>query len=241
MSGDPLNKTYEEADLLAPEVKASAAQLNRYARRLFWRGVPFAVNGVLRRRFYIRRHKMWEYARGLAYSRVAPPMRVLDFGGGATLPVFYLAEQGCDVTAVDINQPFTNYTNAVARRRHLRLSALSVNLVERPIPADFGTFDRILSFCVIEHLPKEAQQPMMKTLAGLLRPKGVMVVTFDFGPEAPSEWPIRSVKEVEELVQASGLRRLGNQDFLNANRFFVIDKRHPAARFTLGSLFLTTP
>jgi protein-L-isoaspartate O-methyltransferase len=237
----PLNKTYEGEDLRPLEVRGMARQLSRYARRLFLRGIPFAVNGVLRRRFYVRKFKMWEYARGLAYAGIKPGMRILDFGGGATLPVFYLAEQGCDVMSVDINERFTEYTKAYAKRRGLRLSANSVNLVTTRVPPEWGTFDRILSFCVIEHLPKEAQAPMMNTLAGLLRPGGMLVITFDFGPQAPSEWPLRTLDDVNELIRASGLRPVGNKEFHNANRFFTIDKRFPDSPFTLGSLFLTAP
>ena len=236
-----LNKTYEEADFLEPDVDAMARKLRWYARRLFLRGIPFGVNGVIRRRFYIRRFKMWEYARGLAYSRIAPGMRVLDFGGGATLPVFYLAERGCEVMSVDINRQFVDATNALAARRGWKLSANLTNLCEAPAPPEWGTFDRVLSFCVIEHLPRAAQIPTMKKLAGLLRPGGIMVVTFDFGPDAPSEWPLRSREDVDELLRSTGLRPIGNASFLPVERYFPLDKRHPHAKFTMGSLFLTTP
>jgi len=241
VNGVSINKTYEDDDLLAPEVRETARRLSRYARRLFLRGIPFAVNGVLRRRFYVRKFKMWEYARGLAYAGIKPGMRILDFGGGATLPVFYLAELGCEVLSVDINQRFIDYTNAFASRRKIRLSASSRNLIESPVPPEWGQFDRILSFCVIEHLPKHAQIPMMKTLAGLLRSGGMLVITFDFGPTAPSEWPLRTLDDVHELIRGSGLRPIGNADFHNAGRFFTIDKRFPSSPFTLGSLFLTAP
>jgi SAM-dependent methyltransferase len=236
-----LNKTYETDDLREPEARAMAGRLNRYARRLFLRNVPFAVNGVLRRRFYLRRFKMWEYARALAYAPAAPAMRVFDFGGGATLPLFFLAEQGCEVVSVDINRWFAEYTNDVAARRGLRLTASSRNLChESPLP-EWGTFDRIYSFCVIEHLPKEAQGPALRTLAGLLRPGGMLAFTFDYGAEAPSEWPIRTLEELAQLLDASGLRPMGNAAFHVADERHVIDKRHPEAPFTLGSLFLTTP
>jgi SAM-dependent methyltransferase len=234
-----LNKTYEPEDLCAPAVRAVARRLRWYARRLFLRGVPFAVNGILRRRFYVRRFKMWEYARGLAFAQVTPGMRVLDFGGGATLPVLYLAEQGCDVVSVDINQQFVDYTNGFARAHGVRLSATSHNLATSPIPTTWGTFDRIYSFCVFEHLSKPAQHPTMRKLAGLLRPGGVLVITFDFGPDAPSEWPVRAVDDVHRLVKATGLRLLGNAEFVDAGRRFVLDKRYPSARFTMGAVFLT--
>jgi SAM-dependent methyltransferase len=236
----PINKTYEPADLDEPIVRNQARALSGYALKMGLRGAPFALNGVLRRRFYVRKHKMWEYARGLAISQIEPAMRVLDFGGGSTLPVFFLAELGCDVVSVDINQQFIDYANTFAARHGLHLTGSAHDLVTSPVPADWGTFDRIISFSVIEHLHKDAQVPMMKTLAGLLRPGGIMAVTFDFGPQAPSGWPLRTLQDVDLLAKESGLRMIGNTDFQSTNHFFTIDKRFPHAKFTFGSLFLTT-
>jgi protein-L-isoaspartate O-methyltransferase len=233
------NTTCDLADLDKPAVREAARALTRCARRLFVRNTPFAVNGVLRRRFYVRRHKLWEYARGLAYGDVRPPMRVLDFGGGATLPVFYLAEQGCDVTTVDVNRRFVDYTNDYAARRGGRLMASSVDLCVEPAPSAWAPFDRILSFCVLEHLPAERQAGVMKTLAGLLRPGGIMALTFDFGRDAPSEWPLRTMADVEQVIAATGLTLLGNRTFHDTGQRFTLDKRHPEAKFTIGSLFLT--
>ena len=161
--------------------------------------------------------------------------------GGTILPILYLAEQGCEVFSLDVNRLFVDYTNHVVQRYVLRLSTSSVNICGAPLPPDSGSRDRILSFCVIEHLLKGAQVPTVQKLAGLLRPGGIMVVTFDFGDEAPSEWPIRSREGVDLLVRSSGLRPLDNEVFQAAHQYFVIDKRYPKARFTLGSLFLTTP
>jgi 2-polyprenyl-3-methyl-5-hydroxy-6-metoxy-1,4-benzoquinol methylase len=238
-TGRRLNKTYEPDDLCDPSIRACARRLSRYARRMFFRGEPFAVNGVLRRRFYVRQFKMWEYARGLACADITSGMRVFDFGGGATLPVFYLAEQGCEVVSVDINQRFINYTNDFARRHHVKLTGSSVNLCDQPPAPEWGSFDRVISFCVIEHVPQAMHARIMRTLASLLRPGGVFVLTFDYGHEAPSEWPIRSAADVERLVQASGLHVMG-ETFTAAQPVFALDKRHPTARFTMGSVFLTT-
>src|SRR6266446_702525 len=85
----PLNKTISPVDLKLPEVRAQSAKLRRFVWGMFFRREPLAVNGVLRRRWHIRWHKLWEYTRGLAYVPWRPGWRVLDFGGGATLPVFY--------------------------------------------------------------------------------------------------------------------------------------------------------
>lgn len=80
-----INKTISPSDLPRPEVAQQVQALNRFGRQLWWKRVPYAVNGALRMRFrHIRWHKIREYARGLAYGDFQTGMRVLDFGGGAT-------------------------------------------------------------------------------------------------------------------------------------------------------------
>ena len=61
------NKTLDWQDLQEVPVARWRQALTRFLWRSFvLRNTPVAVNGILRRRMYIRRLKMWEYARGLA-------------------------------------------------------------------------------------------------------------------------------------------------------------------------------
>jgi hypothetical protein len=78
----------------------------------------------------------------------------------------------------------------------------------------------------------------MARLAGLVRPGGILVLTFDFGEAAPKAEALRNAAEVERLVEASGLALLNSQPFRDTGERFVLDKRHPNLRFTFGSLFL---
>jgi hypothetical protein len=52
-----INKTLSPTDLERPEVAAAARPLKRLACRLWWKRVPFAVHGVLKMRWRIRRPK----------------------------------------------------------------------------------------------------------------------------------------------------------------------------------------
>jgi hypothetical protein len=233
-----INKTISPADLQRPEVAAAAVALRRFVRRLWLGRIPCAVNGVLKLRWRIRWNKLWEYSRGLAYGDFQPGQRVLDFGGGATIPVFYLAGNGCEVFSLDIDARLTAHTNAVAQRKNWRLTGSTVDLTGAEPPADWGRFDRVISFCVIEHLPKQAQCETIRRLAGLLKPGGLFELTFDFGPDAPVEGAIRDAAEVEALIRACGLRPLGDGTFHDTGERFAIDKKYPDHRFTFGSLFL---
>lgn len=242
------SKTYCPADLAAPPVARVAGALRRFALRLGLTSVPLAVNGVLRQRFHVRRHKLWEYARGVACLQAAVDAshprapRVLDFGGGATLPVFYLAQCGWDVLSLDIDASLAEATNHVAAARPgWRLRGSTHDLTKLPAPEQWGLFEAVISFSVLEHLPRADRALALTRLAGLVRPGGVFVLTFDFGPEAPMANAVRSREEVEELVAATRLAYLGGGPFTDTGERFALDKRYPGRRFTFGSLFLRRP
>ena len=82
----PLNKTISPVDLKLPEVRAQSAKLRRFVWGMFCRGEPLAVNGVLRRRWHIRWHKLWEYTRGLARGEVVWKNVTQADADGATVP-----------------------------------------------------------------------------------------------------------------------------------------------------------
>lgn len=233
-----INKTLSLADLRRPEVAAAAARLRRFALWLAVRRAPFAVNGVLRWRWRIKWNKLWEYARGLAYGDFAPGHRVLDFGGGATIPVLHLARAGCEVLSLDIDERLTAHTNAMARRFGWRLEGSTFDLTQHDAPERWEKFDRVISFCVIEHIPKDRQLKTLARLAALLKPGGLFELTFDFGEDAPVSGAVRSVAEVQEMIAATGLTPLGDVAFHDTGERFALDKRHPGHQFTFGSLFL---
>lgn len=236
-----LHKTISWRDLEEPRARQVSRNLIRFLWRMRLRGLEVAVNGVLRKRWYVRRHKIWEYARGLAYTEPQPGHAVLDFGGGATLPVFFVAARGAGVKCLDVDERLTDYTNTIARREGWKLEASPTDILEKPLPEGWGPFDRIFSFCVIEHLPKLLQPKAVALLAHNLKSGGRLVLTFDFGPEAPEGGAIRDVSEVERLTEASGLRFLGGGGFRDTGERFALNKRHRDKRFTFGSLFLEKP
>ncbi len=242
-----LNATLDYADLARPDVAPTARDLARWVRRWFLRAEPLGVNGAVKRRLYVRRHKMWEYARGLAHTRAsrptragAAPMSVLDVGGAMTLPVFYLAESGHRVVCLDIDQRLTAMTNEVARRRALPVDARTTNLAVEEVGAPAlgapGGFDRVYSFCVLEHIPGEGQRAVARRMGELLKPGGMMCLTFDFGEDAPTEQPLHTIEHVRALREAVGLPLMGGEFTDNALRF-ALDRRRPKARYTFGSLF----
>lgn len=260
------SKTLDLADLRHPRIAPVFSHLGRFALRLglgtwpfllrhSFRGLPFAVNGVLRRRFRVRPHKMWEYARGVScvlgaspfQQREDPPgMRVLDFGGGATLPVFFLAHAGCKVICLDIDPRLTEWTNHVAQNHGWELLGSTFDLTQVNVdPQNFGgawgAFDAVISFSVLEHLPKPVQQLTVERLARLLKPGGVLALTFDYGENAPVAGAVRGEQEVQRLKAATGLQFLEGDAFHDTGQRFVLDNRHRHSLFTFASLFLQSP
>lgn len=217
---------------------AAARELKRMALWMRWHRIPFAVNGVLRLRWRVRWHKLWEYSRGLAYGDFRRPLRVLDLGGAATLPVFYLARLGCEVLSLDIDERLSAHTNAVASSRRWNLRSSTWDLAGSDPPAEWGTFDRVVSYCVLEHLEKEAQARAVARMAWLLEPGGIMELTFDFGEEAPVDGAFRHREEVARLVAHSGLGAMGNPEFVDTGERYRLDRKYPNRRYTFGSLFL---
>lgn len=233
-----LNKTISLGDAQRPEVAAAAADLQKTAHWMWFRRAPFAVNGVLKWRWRIKWNKLWEYSRGLAYGDFQPGQRVLDFGGGATVPLYHLARNGCEVLSLDIDAYLTDSTNATAVRFGWNLKGTTFDLTQQDAPADWGQFDRVISFCVIEHIPKELQIKALARLAALLKPGGLFELTFDFGDNAPVTGAIRSANEVGEMIAATKLTLLGDGKFHDTGERFAIDKKYPGNQFTFGSLFL---
>lgn len=235
------SRTYDPRDLALPQVAAWTRALRSFAARLGLAGTPFAVNGVLRRRFLVRRHKLWEYAATAAclFGDGEKRLRILDFGGAATLPVYFFAARGCQVGCLDIDERLCEATRRAAARHRWAVRVSSVNLLESAISADMGApFDAVISASVLEHLPKPQQGLAVARLAALLQPAGVFVLTFDFGAEAPQPGAVRTVEEVERLVAASGLDWMGSHAFQDTGARFALDRRYPRRKFTFGAAFL---
>jgi SAM-dependent methyltransferase len=239
------SKTLQWSDLQEAAVLAARKKLLRFLRRQFTlRGAAVAVNGILHVRWYIRRLKLWEYARGLA---VAPPeagLRVLDFGGGGTLTPFHAAAQGAQVRVIDIDPELSAHSERIARQRGWDLEASTVDLTDpgNPFPHNWPQqFDRIYSYCVLEHIPYSGQEICLQRLAQALAPGGRMVLSFEFGSEAPGEAPWRDrgrLNAMLEILTDQGLRLYHDQDFVETPERYPLDRRHPGVAFTFGMLVL---
>ena len=99
--------------------------------------------------------------------------RVLEIGCGTGASTIALAEQGCDVTAVDVNEG-----NLLAAQERCRIHGLSAkflcaNATELQKQFPLGTFDLIVFFATLEHLTYAERMPAMKGTWAMLKPGGL--------------------------------------------------------------------
>jgi SAM-dependent methyltransferase len=167
--------------------------------------------------------KMWENTWAIYHSGVRPKDRVLDLGGASTIFSFYLASIGCLVRVIDNdwgNCGIVYNTNYVGKKMHWDIKAYGRDL-SKPLPFKDASFDRIFSICVIEHLSCTTRRFMMKEVNRVLKPGGIVSLTFDYDPNRAcllSDKGLRFAykeKIERDIVQPSGLGVLGNQEWID--------------------------
>lgn len=99
--------------------------------------------------------------------------RILEIGCGTGASTITLAEQGCEVTGIDVNEG--NLLAAQERFRIYGLSAkfLCANATELQKHFPFGMFDLIVFFATLEHLTHVERVVAMKDTWAMLKPGGL--------------------------------------------------------------------
>lgn len=99
---------------------------------------------------------------------------VLDVGAGTGRHAIRIAESGARVTAVDFSEEML----ARARQKPgADLVRWVVHDVAQPLPFAAGSYDRVLSALVLEHIPVEDLTAFFRDLGRVVRSDGVIVVT----------------------------------------------------------------
>jgi SAM-dependent methyltransferase len=101
-----------------------------------------------------------------------PRGRLLDLGCGSGEPVArLLAERGDDVVGVDISRV------QIGRARVLVPSGTFIESDLASFDAEPASFDAVVSFYALIHLPREDQRALYPRIAAWLRPGGMFVAT----------------------------------------------------------------
>jgi ubiquinone/menaquinone biosynthesis C-methylase UbiE len=105
-------------------------------------------------------------------ARLPRHSRVLDLGCGSGVPVaLTLTESGHQVTGVDLSEVQVSR----ARTRVPAATFIQADATKLNLPA--ASFDAVLSFYALIHIPLDEQQALLHRVAEWLRPGGLFVAT----------------------------------------------------------------
>jgi SAM-dependent methyltransferase len=124
--------------------------------------------------------------------RAARPRRVLDIASPKLLACWLAEHTDAEIVATDLWKTEVDAWRALVdaadptgrRWRRLRLEAADGT----KLPYEDASFDGAYSSSVIEHIPGDGDTTAMAELARVLRPGGVLALTFPYGAQAGDEF-----------------------------------------------------
>lgn len=144
-------------------------------------------------------------------ARLHESSRVLDLGCGSGVPVaLTLAEAGHHVTGVDLSEVQIGR----ARARVPAATFIQADATTLDLPA--SSFDAVLSFYALIHIPLDEQEPLLRRIAEWLRPGGLFVATIGatawtgseqnwLGGDVPMWWSHADASTTRTWVEQAGL------------------------------------
>jgi S-adenosylmethionine-dependent methyltransferase len=112
----------------------------------------------------------------LAAAQPLERCRVLEIGCGTGASTVALAEQGCDVVGIDVNQGNLLAAQERCRIYGLRAKFLCANASDLHKHFETGAFDLIIFFATLEHLTHAERISAMKSTWAMLQPEGLWCV-----------------------------------------------------------------
>jgi len=144
-----------------------------------------------------------------ALELIPPGADVLELGCGAGIPMTTALAQGRHVTGVDISRTQIE----LARRNVPAATFLQADMTTLDFPA--ATFDAVVAFYSLTHVPRDEQGPLLERIAGWLRPAGVFVASMGVDDDpggVEADWlgvdmyfSHFGAKKNRRLVEAAGL------------------------------------
>lgn len=107
----------------------------------------------------------------LACERIPPAANVLELGCGAGLPMTKALADGRNVTGVDISATQV----ALARRNVPDATFIESDMTALTFPA--RSFDAVVAFYSLTHVPRDEQPPLFERIRRWLRPGGILIAT----------------------------------------------------------------
>jgi 2-polyprenyl-3-methyl-5-hydroxy-6-metoxy-1,4-benzoquinol methylase len=112
----------------------------------------------------------------LAATQPLARCRVLEIGCGTGASTVALAEQGCEIVGVDVNQHNLLAAQERCRIYGLRAKFLCANVTDLHKHFQTGAFDLIIFFATLEHLTYAERISAMRSTWAMLQPGGLWCV-----------------------------------------------------------------
>jgi cyclopropane fatty-acyl-phospholipid synthase-like methyltransferase len=121
---------------------------------------------------------------GALLADLPPSSRVLDVGCGNGLPALAMIARSHTATGIDISA----VQSAAAKRNVPAADVIHGDVAAQDFPE--GSFDAVVAFYVVEHLPRAEHRPLFARFARWLRPGGHLLFTTETGDDSGrvSEW-----------------------------------------------------
>jgi SAM-dependent methyltransferase len=107
----------------------------------------------------------------LALDRIARDAKVLELGCGAGIPMTAALADGREVTGVDLSAVQIE----LARRNVPTAMFLQADMTALDFPA--ASFDAVIAFYSLTHVPRHELAPLLARIRGWLRPGGLFLAT----------------------------------------------------------------
>lgn len=144
--------------------------------------------------------RIYEYE--WAKQFIVKKQNVLDAGCGIEHPFkFYLADNGCKVTAVDIDEGINNL-------KYKNITFLQTELKKLSSELPHNSFDVIFCISVLEHT-KNSLKSILNGFNDILKNDGKIVLTFDH--------PLLTFEELYQILLETNLEFEGKFDFETKN------------------------
>jgi SAM-dependent methyltransferase len=168
-------------------------------------------------------YRLWEYSSlFLELDRGRRCDLFVDVGGAGSALSFLLAENGFRGRSADLQPLLVALSNHVAGVRNLPLQAVAAD-VTTDLGELAGQCDLVTFVSVLEHIPPAGRTLVMRRMFDLLRPGGLLYITFDYGTYREADAyrlhegrvmdesvSIASIAEFSAMALGAGFRFVGN-------------------------------
>ena len=179
--------------------------------------------------------------------KIEKNMSILDAGGTSSLFTCFLASIGVEVHSVDINKTLVLNGNKITKAMDWNMFSYEMNM--RKLDFCDESFDHAYSICVFEHLDFEIKQAALSEIARCLKPNGILSITFDyknpapaivgFGPNTSKKNQLSNKEDIKRnFLDNKYFDLLGNQDFYDNGKTYLVHPQFNNAPYTFGAIFL---